>query len=312
MERHKKCLEASAVKDTGLFDSSSYHAWKIWQKQLISAALMLLLCAIVFFFNIPNPNMILISCLVVTTALFGWHEGITAAIIMFVYSLFFFSTDHTMVHFTTINLQKLAVIIVGEVLVLVFVGRLKQTHEATVAELRELNEMLTDDNKILAEASMADQLTGLRNRYALRRDYSKFSHCDLVVMMMDADDFKHFNDDYSHDIGDYVLMEIGANLTKVFGAESCFRYGGDEFLIISDLPLEEFKKRINTLDKLMEDIKLDGKDFPVPISGGYVYGHSVAPSDLRNMIHEADLELYAAKAAGKHRFHSKPFLRIAT
>lgn len=300
------------MKDAELFDSRSYRAWKFWQKQLIAAALMLLLCAIVFFFNIPNPNMILISCLVVTTALFGWHEGVTAAVIMFLYSVFFFSTDHTMVHFTPLNLQKLAVIFVGEAMVLVFVGRLKHAHDATVAELRELNGILTDDNRILAEASMADHLTGLRNRYALRRDYSSYSHRDLVVMMMDADDFKHFNDDYSHNVGDYVLSEIGANLIKVFGAESCYRYGGDEFLIISPLPLGEFKARITALDNLMEEIKLDGNPFPIPISGGYVYGRILAPADLRNMIHEADMELYAAKAAGKHRFNGKPFVRLAT
>lgn len=300
------------MKDAELFDSGSYRAWKFWQKQLIAAALMLLLCAIVFFFNIPNPNMILISCLVVTTALFGWHEGVTAAVIMFLYSVFFFSTDHTMVHFTPLNLQKLAVILVGEAMVLVFVGRLKHAHDATVAELRELNDILTDDNRILAEASMADHLTGLRNRYALRRDYNSYSHRDLVVMMMDADDFKHFNDDYSHNVGDYVLSEIGANLIKVFGAESCYRYGGDEFLIISLLPPGEFKARITALDNLMEEIKLDGNPFPISISGGYVYGRILAPADLRNMIHEADMELYAAKAAGKHRFNGKPFVRLAT
>lgn len=300
------------MKDVNLFDSSSYRAWKFWQKQLISISMMLLLCAIVYFFKIPNPNMILISCLVVTTALFGWHEGVGSAAVMFLYSMFFFSTDNTMVQFTPVNLQKLAVVFIGEVLVLIFVGRLKNAHDATVAKLRELNEMLTDDNKILAEASMADHLTGLRNRYALRRDYGSYSGRDLNVMMMDADDFKHFNDDYSHDVGDYVLMEIGANLTKVFGAESCYRYGGDEFLVISTLSLDEFRAQIEKLKKLMSDVKLDGKAFPVPISGGFVYGHSQTPSDLRNMIHEADLELYAAKAAGKHRFHSKPFLRIAT
>ncbi|MBR1842032.1 MAG: GGDEF domain-containing protein [Oscillospiraceae bacterium] len=273
---------------------------------------MALLCAIVFLFKIPNPNMILISCLVITTALFGWHIGIASAAVMFLYSSFFFSTDYSLIYFTAQNLQKLLVVLVGETLVLVFVGRLKQAHDSTVAELRELNEILTDDNKILAEASMADQLTGLRNRYALRRDYDSFSHRDLVVMMMDADDFKHFNDAYSHDVGDYVLSEIGANLTEVFGAESCYRYGGDEFLVISDLALDEFKKRINKLDNLMDDVRLDGSPFPVPISGGYVYGRSLTSSDLRSMIHEADVALYAAKAAGKHRFNGKPFVRLAT
>ena len=300
------------MKDVDLFDSSSYRNWKFWQKLLVSIFLMALLCAIVFLFKIPNPNMILISCLVITTALFGWHIGIASAAVMFLYSSFFFSTDYSLIYFTAQNLQKLLVVLVGETLVLVFVGRLKQAHDSTVAELRELNEILTDDNKILAEASMADQLTGLRNRYALRRDYDSFSHRDLVVMMMDADDFKHFNDAYSHDVGDYVLSEIGANLTEVFGAESCYRYGGDEFLVISDLALDEFKKRINKLDNLMDDVRLDGSPFPVPISGGYVYGRSLTSSDLRSIINEADVALYAAKAAGKHRFNGKPFVRLAT
>lgn len=296
------------MKGLNLFDPASYSLLKIWQKQLISVSLMLLLCAVVFFFNIPNPNMILISCLVITTALFGWHEGTVSAVIMFVYSLFFFSVDHSFVSYTAVNLQKLAVILIGELLVLIFVGRLKQSHDETVRELRELNELLSADNKNLAEASMVDTLTGLRNRFALRRDYQDYVHRELIVMMMDADDFKHFNDDYGHDVGDYVLGEIGVNLTKVFGADCCYRYGGDEFLVLFEgSDLDSFREKLRELERLMNEVTLDGTEFPIPISGGYVYGTSQVPTDLRSMIHEADMQLYSAKSAGKRRFSGRAF-----
>ena len=90
--------------------------------------------ALIFFvyhFNVPNPNMILIAGLVLCSTLFGYGGGIVAALIMFCYTLFFFSTDNSFVNFTPQNMQKVFVSMIGIVADMLFVCSLKK------AEIRE-------------------------------------------------------------------------------------------------------------------------------------------------------------------------------
>ena len=94
--------------------------------------------ALIFFvyhFNVPNPNMILIAGLVLCSALFGYGGGIVAALIMFCYTLFFFSTDNSFVNFTPQNMQKVFVSMIGIVADMLFVCSLKK------AEIREFEEV---------------------------------------------------------------------------------------------------------------------------------------------------------------------------
>ena len=68
---------------------------------VLSAVFMGLLIAIVSYFNVPNPNMILIAGLVVCSALFGYRGGIPAGVIMLAYTLYFFSTNNDFVTFSS-------------------------------------------------------------------------------------------------------------------------------------------------------------------------------------------------------------------
>ena len=61
-------------------------------RMAISIAVMAVLIAFVYLLNVPNPNMILIAGLVFCSAVFGFSGGIVAAVIMFFYTLFFFSS----------------------------------------------------------------------------------------------------------------------------------------------------------------------------------------------------------------------------
>jgi ABC-type polysaccharide/polyol phosphate export permease len=58
-------------------------------KILASVAIMTVLIVFVYYFNIPNPNMILIAGLVLCSAMFGFGGGIVAAVIMFFYRKLF-------------------------------------------------------------------------------------------------------------------------------------------------------------------------------------------------------------------------------
>ena len=292
--------------DTDRYDyvvtSNKAVSWPEWKKVTLTLIVMCALCVTVLFFDIPNPNMILITGLVIFTSLFGYPSGCVSAVIMLVYSLYFFSTDHSFIRFTSLNLEKMAVIFIGTLLNLVFVGQLKRVENGHTIALRELNDVLKEDNAALEKASMVDALTGLRNRYALRRDYPKYEKKVLHVLMIDVDDFKDINDKYGHNTGDYVLRQVGGMLIDLFGEESCYRYGGDEYLVIK-VGMDE-KTFCATADRLLERVskmQLDGESFPVCISGGFVFGAAESPGDLRLMFRHADNKLYEAKRIGKNR-----------
>ena len=277
----------------------------------ISLATMLLLVGVVFVFNVPNPNMLLITGLAVCTSLYGFPSGIVCAIVMIVYSMYFFSTDHSMFAYTALNLEKMAVIVLGVALTTVFIGNLKRQQEAATRKLREMNESLAEDNATLQAATTTDDLTGVRNRFALRRDYSRFANRDVHVMMVDLDDFKGFNDQYGHQMGDKILRQLSLALVESFGGEWCYRYGGDEFLIIMpDVQESDFLAKLENLKRRVKGIDVDGRHLPVHFSAGYVHGVCELSYDLRLMMHQADSNLYDAKALGKDCCVGHAFSRV--
>lgn len=169
------------------------------------------------------------------------------------------------------------------------------------------------DNSVLEEATVTDPLTGVNNRFALRREYIEYEGHDICVMMLDIDDFKHINDNYGHSVGDYVLKQTGNALITVFGKEGCYRYGGDEFLVIGEKTgKEEFSLLIEKLKNHLEEILIEeGSADRVNFSGGYVCGNARLNDDLRLMMSQADANLYKVKNTGKNRYIGTDYSRLA-
>ena len=269
----------------------------------LSAAIMGLLVVIVGSFSLPNPNMILIAGLVVCSAIFGIPGGVVSAAAMMGYTVYFFSTDHSLVSFTPQNFMKVAVTAIGVAVVGVFVCALKGAEDRALTDATAMAALLREDNLLLQEASLSDVLTGLRNRLALRRDYSGYAEggASLHVMMMDLDDFKGINDAYGHETGDLVLKGVGSVLLNTFGPERSYRYGGDEFLVIaSGWSDDEFDAACEKIRGQMESLSIGADGKPVLFSGGYVCGVPRLQSDLRLMMRQADDNLYKAKSKGKN------------
>ena len=124
--------------------------------------------------------------------------------------------------------------------------REKEHLERAVAER---NAALAQANTELQEASLCDPLTGIRNRRffqtTIAADASQAvrayrgsevyasGHRDLIFFLVDIDHFKDVNDQYGHDAGDRVLIQIARRLASVV-RESDFliRWGGEEFLVV--------------------------------------------------------------------------------
>ena len=111
-----------------------------------------------------------------------------------------------------------------------------------------LNRELKRANDILEEASLTDPMTGIRNRRyfsaTIEADVSQSLRSysdqreprtrDLVFYLIDADNFKEINDNYGHDAGDRVLVEMSQRISSaVRHSDVLLRWGGEEFLIVS-------------------------------------------------------------------------------
>jgi diguanylate cyclase (GGDEF)-like protein len=104
---------------------------------------------------------------------------------------------------------------------------------------KELTVYLTDESERkelgdqLEYALTHDFLTGFINRWELRRRMERHSQTgDGILLVMDLDDFKIFNDTRGHDEGDEMLRRVARHLRDHFGPEAALsRLGGDEFAI---------------------------------------------------------------------------------
>lgn len=268
----------------------------LWQRLLVTLALMLVLILLVYHFNIPNPNMILIAGLVVCSSIFGYSGGLLAGCIMLGYTLFFFSTDNDFVTFTDQNTRKVVVSLVGIVVDMLFICELKRAQHNAYRRIAGLTEELREDNRLLQELSLIDGLTGVKNRVSLRRDYDDYRYRELFVAMLDLDDFKSINDMHGHEAGDRVLTATGRNLNEIFGHDHCYRFGGDEFLILWPAGTEEaFRAK---LDELIARAPLIGVGEKAACCIGFTHGTVSDEQELRSMFAQADRKMYEAKQRG--------------
>ena len=164
-----------------------------------------------------------------------------------------------------------------------------------VAENNVVNRELADQ---LRNASRYDFLTKLKNRNALNMDFENPKNPSLnsnfIIMVTDLDDFKAFNDTNGHQFGDEILKQYASILQDNFGKKFCYRYGGDEYLLVlPEISEEEFLKKI----KSCED-KINGA---FRFSGGYTRGFVSNSKDLHVLISRADQNLYQAKGSGKNK-----------
>ena len=147
--------------------------------------------------------------------------------------------------------------------------------------------------KNLNDMAYIDALTGIGNRLTLRRDYDSYQGHEVSVVMLDLNDFKLINDTRGHEEGDRILQEVGKLLSDTFGKEHCYRYGGDEFLVIvPDISDSEFNEKLESLKQNKPAIDDTAK---AGFSIGFVRGTLTDSDMLRNMISKADEKMYESK-----------------
>jgi two-component system cell cycle response regulator len=125
-----------------------------------------------------------------------------------------------------------------------------------------------------------------------------------AVMMCDIDHFKSVNDQYGHSVGDDVLREVARRLHhSVRSYDMVERYGGEEFLVsLNKCNPESAVARAENLRAKIGGcpIQTANKQVTVTISIGLALSTEFTQCTVEETIHQADMALYAAKAAGRN------------
>jgi diguanylate cyclase (GGDEF)-like protein len=260
--------------------------------------------------SIPNPEMLLLAGLVVCASLFDFPAGAISAAQVILFVMYFYSEGHSFFSYTPVNLTRVIITGCSVIVITVFLGKLHQIWNTTRQKTIAIVKKLRDSNEALEEESHIDTLTGLYNRNMLRMNYSEYRHRSLIVTLLDIDDFKKINDVCGHEIGDVALRQLSEVLADTFTNTDCYRYGGDEFLLIRlDDNLGQFNlEMIRARSKLLR-ITLGPQKLPLHISVGYVSGTTETGDDIRTMFHMADEMLYESKRQGKNRVTGDTFYR---
>lgn len=153
--------------------------------------------------------------------------------------------------------------------------------------------------------SITDALTGLPNRRYLEERLAEEikrwqrDGSPLSFMMIDVDEFKSYNDKFSHPEGDKALKIVGHALKATLrGADVPARYGGEEFSIL--LPQTALSEAVTIAERVRE--RVERTVFPhrkVTISIG-IAACTQSISTVEKLIQSADQALYEAKSAGRN------------
>ena len=165
----------------------------------------------------------------------------------------------------------------------------------------------------LIEMAHHDNLTGLPNRLTimgrLENDLLRFQRNTqgLALLFLDLDGFKPVNDDYGHQVGDLLLMQIAQRLKGcVRDVDTVARLGGDEFLILlsaTEAPVEAAERVAQEcINALKVPIKIGDLSVSVGVSIGIA---TTNPADrllatAAQLVSEADIAMYQAKASGRN------------
>lgn len=187
---------------------------------------------------------------------------------------------------------------------------------ADVAQsFNRLQSKLLEQEQRLIEMAHYDDLTGLPNRLTimdrLENELLRFQRNaqGLALLFLDLDGFKLVNDDYGHQVGDILLRQIAQRLTAcVRDVDTVARLGGDEFLILLSATeaSPEAAERVarQCINVLSAPILIGDLSISVGVSIGIATtdSHAEKPATAAQLVSDADIAMYQAKAAGRNGY----------
>ena len=150
-----------------------------------------------------------------------------------------------------------------------------------------------------------DALTKKYNRFWLQSiiaEPEKYQIKPAAVAILDIDNFKLINDSFGHPNGDIVIQDIGDTINNTLnGSGDLCRWGGDEFLILFHTDIDAYAVCRRIVDAVHAHIfNFDNKELCTTLSIGLVTTPHGSTDDIEALIHQADVNLYAAKDKGRN------------
>ncbi|GAA0853179.1 diguanylate cyclase [Aliiglaciecola litoralis] len=207
-------------------------------------------------------------------------------------------------------------------------ANLSEQVQLRTLELEAKNKQLQQAYREMEAISLTDKLTGIKNRRFLEqyintdlqksyRTYTDFHagkieqplQSDIIVFMIDMDNFKDINDKYGHASGDLVLKQLTQRMANVFReSDYLVRWGGEEFLGI--VRFIDRKDAVILAQRMLEAVRqmpfllADNSAIDQTCSIGFVCyppcPNSSQETDWLTLVAMADACLYAAKYSGKN------------
>jgi diguanylate cyclase (GGDEF)-like protein/PAS domain S-box-containing protein len=175
-----------------------------------------------------------------------------------------------------------------------------------LVSIRDLSERQALEAEVTHQA-FHDPLTGLANRFLFqdRVDHALTRRGNPLpsVLFVDLDGFKAINDSLGHVVGDRMLVTVADRLRACVRPEDTVaRLGGDEFAVLLDDvadPRDVGNVASRILEAIHEPYRVGGKDVYLTCSVGVAVHETEGTGEL---MRDADVALYMAKAQGKGRF----------
>lgn len=162
--------------------------------------------------------------------------------------------------------------------------------------------LLKENNNLLTKELEIDKLTELFNRRTFDEDIKNASdHEKYATIFIDIDDFRNFNNEYGHSVGDTVLKSVSKIIkNSIRKNDRIYRYGGEEIVII--LKDCDKEKAYSIAEKIRNNVSsIDNSPFAkITISLG-VAAYPADGENIKDIIQACDKALLNAKKSGKNK-----------
>lgn len=178
-----------------------------------------------------------------------------------------------------------------------------------ISQIEDISDRKESEERLTRQA-LHDSLTGLPNRTLfadrVRMAANRRTASGYAIIYLDLDGFKLVNDTLGHAAGDQVLIEVARRLERLLRAgDTLARLSGDEFALLCEEVGDEEVRTIadRVIDAMAKPIEVQGRAITQAASIGIaLYSPDGTPAEPDEMLGDADLAMYRAKAAGKSRY----------
>jgi len=180
----------------------------------------------------------------------------------------------------------------------------------TIIRVNDMTKMYASKQKMKYIASY-DKLTNIPNRALLFKQLNQSiaamerTKSSGMLLFIDIDHFKEFNDNYGHHIGDKVLQFVAKKIQSICREEDIIgRLSGDEFLVISDNMNDQYAI-YTMIHKILNSFKIPQEVDNYLLNIGLSIGIALYPKDgntPEELINAADQAMYSVKKSGRNNY----------